>query len=782
MGNYFKALQETPKATLNRHLWYNVVCFALLGAARGVDEGLIGSTASLKSFSGQFGLTDPRLSERAKADKLSNITSMVQLTSIGGALIAFVISDRFGRIWATRFLCLLWITGTIVFITAETYGQVLAGRAIMGMGVGQTTVVAPVYLAEIAPRTVRGLCVTCFSGAVYLGIMLGYFAVFGASLHIADTSPAQWRVPTSLHAIFAGIIFLMSWTAIESPRYLCKKERFDEAETTLSKLRGLPKEDQYIQAELADIRDQLERERSETQGSSAISLMKELVATPANRYRLMLGIGSQLLGQWSGAGSVTLYAVQLFSLLGITGSSEQLLATAVFGIVKLVAALVCAFFLVDFLGRKRSLSIGIILQAISMGYIAIYLTAHPSIATSARGMSASARHAGTGAIVFIYVSGIGWAVGWNTIQYLLNAEIYPLRIRAFASSLTMTFHFANQYGNTKALPYMLLTDSLNPRGTFWFFFAVTLAGLLWVAVFVPETAGRSLEVISFRAIFRSNTYSHSTVAGSACDFGLLTTDQPKQIVLDAICQFRYLFIPDLKKISGQQLQTAIQPVMEALPLNSTDKQIMPTKKTLEKNKLAKLWDHLMSQDTLEQPSMRLLYIRAQPDVVLRETARNLADLQAKANSETAALEDLGAALSGTLVRLSTHLTTLNTLQEQAYHKLPGSSPSFSYDRTRTSISGGISTVRTLFYEQILMFFSTAGVWQVIERMARGCLFQALVQKMMNEALDATWTGIFLEILKPVTEVASELSKMLGIQKQHMPALLKNGEALKTERP
>ena len=120
---------------------------------------------------------------------------------------------------------------------------------------------------------------------------------------------------------------------------------------------------------------------------------------------------------------VTLYAVQLFSLLGITGSSEQLLATAVFGIVKLVAALVCAFFLVDFLGRKRSLSIGIILQAISMGYIAIYLTAHPSIATSARGMSASARHAGTGAIVFIYVSGIGWAVGWNTIQYLLNVRL-----------------------------------------------------------------------------------------------------------------------------------------------------------------------------------------------------------------------------------------------------------------------------------------------------------------------------------------------------------------------
>jgi len=81
-----------------------------------------------------------------------------------------------GRIWATRQLCAIWIIGVVVFITAAgSYGQVLAGRFIMGLGIGQTTVVAPAYLAEIAPRSIRGLCICIFSGSVYLGIMLGYF-------------------------------------------------------------------------------------------------------------------------------------------------------------------------------------------------------------------------------------------------------------------------------------------------------------------------------------------------------------------------------------------------------------------------------------------------------------------------------------------------------------------------------------------------------------------------------------------------------------------------------
>jgi alkylated DNA nucleotide flippase Atl1 len=96
----------------------------------------------------------------------------------------------------------------------------------------------------------------------------------------------------------------------------------------------------------------------------------------------------------------------------------------------------------------------------------------------------------------IYISGFGWALGWNSMQYLLTAELFPLRIRALATSMAMTLHFANQYGNSRAVPNMLLPVSdggITPKGTFWCFGAVTIIGGIWVWFSVPETAGRTLE-------------------------------------------------------------------------------------------------------------------------------------------------------------------------------------------------------------------------------------------------------------------------------------------------
>lgn len=125
-----------------------------------------------------------------------------------------------------------------------------------------------------------------------------------------------------------------------------------------------------------------------------------------------------------------------------------------------------------------------------MLYVAIFLTAVPGIADGEIKTTAQ-RHAATGAIVFIYFSGVGWALGWNSIQYLIGAEIFPLRVRSLGVSMIMCFHFVNQYGNTRAVPRMLIT--LSPNGTFWFFSAVTLLGLGFVWFFLPETAGKSLE-------------------------------------------------------------------------------------------------------------------------------------------------------------------------------------------------------------------------------------------------------------------------------------------------
>lgn len=436
---------------------------------------------------------------------------------------AFVVCDRIGRLWATRQLCVLWIIGIAIFMGSNgNLGAVYAGRFVAGLGVGQTVVVAPVYLAEIvspcisyyrcialpqltrcrdgqAPASVRGLCTCIFTGFVYIGIVLAYFTNYGCELHMGDNTHKRWEVPTSLHIIFAGLIFLLSFLQYESPRFLIKKGRFDQALTNLSRVRHLPPDHEYVVQEITAIHTAHEAEKEATMGSGPIGVLKEAFLVRSNLYRLYMASMAQILSQWSGAGSITLYAPDLFALLGITGNNESLLVTAVFGIVKLVAAIVCALFLVDVIGRKRALLLGITLQAISMLYVAAFLTDVPRMGIDDTfELPESKRGASRGAIAMIYISGAGWALGWNSMQYLLTAELFPLRIRALATSIAMTLHFVNQYGNSRAVPNMLLAPAaggISPKGTFWFFAVVTFIGGVWVWFSVPETAGRSLETI-----------------------------------------------------------------------------------------------------------------------------------------------------------------------------------------------------------------------------------------------------------------------------------------------
>jgi sugar porter (SP) family MFS transporter len=442
----------------------------------------------------------PRHKHHANAN--CRFRAMVQIGSVGGAFLAFILADRIGRLWATRQLCLVWMLGIVVFMTSTVgggrLGQVYAGRFIAGLGIGQTTVIAPVYISEIAPKSVRGLCTCVFSGSVYIGIMLAYFASWGSSLHISKTSPTSWEVPTSIHLMFAGLIFILSFFNYESPRYLIKAGKRENAVINLARVRGLPVEHEVVQSEIAEIENQLHEEQEATMGQGALGYLREMFCMPNNAYRLYIGLGSQILSQWSGAQSMTIYAPDFFALLGTKGQNEKLFATAIFGVVKFVAAIACALFLVDWIGRKRSLSIGIACQAISMAYLAAFLTAVPGIEEKGFEFTKSQKTASTVALVFIYISGFGWAMGWNSMQYLLNAEIYPLRIRAMSSSLVMCFHFVNQYGNSRAVPLMLLDHKeggLGPAGTFWLFTAITLIGGVWAWFTIPETSGRSLESI-----------------------------------------------------------------------------------------------------------------------------------------------------------------------------------------------------------------------------------------------------------------------------------------------
>ncbi|KAL2843726.1 general substrate transporter [Aspergillus pseudoustus] len=491
-----EGVHDTPREVWNWRFIWSATVFGLLGLSRGLDEALVGGMASLQSFKDEFHLEEG--SAGHQADVLSNITSMVQLGSIAGSLLAFFTCDRLGRVRSLQVLSLLWLVGFIIVVTSHgSVGQVLGGRFIAGLGIGMTVVVGPTYIAEIAPRSVRGMLTNIFAGSVYLGATIAFFSNWRASVNLPDSSRWQWVAPQFAHIGFAAFFLLLSFTVPETPRYYTIAGKHEQAEKSLIKLRNLDSSHPYIQAEIISIREQLEREQEGLRGVSRWGKIRELVMLPANRYRLMLGVMSQVLSQWSGASSITIYATEFFKVLGKTGQSEKLLASCILGIVKFVSAYLCAFFLIDFIGRRRSLYAGIAIQTICLAYIAIFLGVIGEDALERGHLNGTQQHAAVGAIAMIYLSGFGWAMGWNAFQYLVNADIWSLRLRALGSSLVMCLHFVNQFGNTKAVPSMLL--AMQSYGFFAFCAVVSFIGLVWVWFFVPELAGRSLE--SMDALF-----------------------------------------------------------------------------------------------------------------------------------------------------------------------------------------------------------------------------------------------------------------------------------------
>ncbi|KAI7279527.1 putative quinate permease [Hortaea werneckii] len=493
--NVFKmGATGVPKEALNWRLWFAVFVFGLLGAARGVDEGLITGVFNSDNFKESLGLD--QLDDDALAGVKGNVSSMVQLGSIPGALLAFFACDYLGRVWATRQLCVIWLIGIAIFMGNNgSMAAVYFGRFFAGIGIGETVVVGPVYLSEISPAPIRGLCTCAFTGAVYLGILIAYFANYGAELHLSG-GISRWMVPTSVHLMFGVIILFASIFASESPRHLMRKGKEQEAINVMAKLRGMEPTAPYVIDEIAGIAASLASEQEASAGMGWRGTVREILCIRRNAYRLFLTNFAQLMACWSGGSAITVYAPDLFKIVGITGEEQSLLSTAIFGVVKLVASVICALFLIDTIGRKRSIIAGIALQVIAFFYVAIFLNIVPIDRQENYQTSSSEQSASTGAIAMIYVSGAGWALGWNSGQYLLSSELFPLRIRAVCSSVTMAMHFIGQYTVNKALPSMLLySEGLTPSGTFYFFGVISVLGAIWVWLCVPEASGRSLESI-----------------------------------------------------------------------------------------------------------------------------------------------------------------------------------------------------------------------------------------------------------------------------------------------
>lgn len=252
---------------------------------------------------------------------------------------------------------------------------------------------------------------------------------YGTSLNIPDTSSAQWRIPLAIQSIPGGLLVISMFIVWESPRFLAQKNRMDECLSTLSRIRQLPPDHPYVQDEVSDMKDQLEREREINQGASYWQLLKELLAR-GNRNRLGFGIGMMVFQNLSGVNAINYYSPRIFSSLGIEGENE-LLATGLYAVVKLVSSSIFLILVLDRVGRRKALLVGSVGASLAMWYIGAYLYKVPP-----GDVGTQRTAAGWVAIIAIYIFVVFFTASWNGIAWIICSEIFPTRVRTMGVTIS----------------------------------------------------------------------------------------------------------------------------------------------------------------------------------------------------------------------------------------------------------------------------------------------------------------------------------------------------------
>lgn len=451
----------------------------------GYDTAVIGGTMALDSFVRDFGLTDVSASTRDTIQ--GNIVSTFQAGCFFGALLTFPIAERFGR-RRTIFLaaCVFLLGGTLMTAANGKMQMIIAGRAVAGLGIGASSMCVPVYISETAPPSIRGRLVGIFEIASQGGGMLGFWINYATSQTIDVDSVAQWTVPLAIQLI-PGLLLAVGMTFCpESPRWLARKDNFEAAEAVLVRIRGLDADHPYVRAEVAEIRRQVEQ-RS-TVKMTRKQQFKKLFA-PGVRNRMGIGMALMFLQSFTGVNIITYYAPRIFETLGISGTSNKLFSTGLYGVFKTLGMFAFTFFVVERVGRRKGLIWGAFLGSIPLWYIGGYVLRADPAAAAAAGHT---QRDGWGylAMAAIYVNAFIICATWQGITWTYASEIFPLDIRMLCVAITTADTWLGSFLIARTTPYMI--TGLGYGTYFVFGGVITLMGI-WAFFFVPETKGISLE-------------------------------------------------------------------------------------------------------------------------------------------------------------------------------------------------------------------------------------------------------------------------------------------------
>ena len=431
---------------LNGYLIKSTIVAALGGLLFGFDTAVIAGTTH--DLTQTYHLTPGLLG--------FTVASALYGTIIG-AMLAGWPGDRYGRRDSLRIMAVLYLVSALGCAFAWNWDALVAFRFIGGLGIGGSSVLGPMYIAEIAPAKWRGRLVGFFQFNIVFGILLAYFSNF--IIGQMQFGLAEWRWKLGVSAIPAVFFFAMLFGIPRSPRWLVKKRRVGEARDVL-KLSG----EKDFEAELQEIVQSIDAEHG--RGS-------EPLFTRKYRLPIFLAVSIAMFNQLSGINVILYYLNDIFAKAGFNKMSGDLQSVAI-GATNLIATLI-AMAIIDRVGRKKLLLIGSVGTAACMaGVASVFLT-----------------HTHDNLLVWLLIGYIAFfAFSQGAVIWVFISEVFPNRVRAKGQSLGTFSHWFMNALISGIFPLIAASSGGAP----FVFFSLMMVLQFFVVLFLyPETKGVSLE-------------------------------------------------------------------------------------------------------------------------------------------------------------------------------------------------------------------------------------------------------------------------------------------------
>ena len=441
--------------------WLAMLAFVVIlaGVLFGYDQGVI--SGALGGITATFKLS---------TFMQEVVTSWVTLGALVGALIAGGMADKYGRTRTLVIAGVLFALGAVLQSVAQGTGVLIAGRFVVGFGVGVASVAAPLYAAEMAPTATRGRFVSTYQLAITIGILLADIvdAVLSAS--------GRWRLMLGLSIVPGVLLVFVVLMMPESPRWLVKVGRRDDAKASLAKTQG--------GADVGGRIDAIERDASSTTQAA----WKD-VFMPAIRKALWVGVGLAVFQQITGINAVIYYSDEIFKFAGFTTPQQQTRATLIaIGLVNVLATFIAVAW-VDRFGRRPLLLAGLIGMTtglVAIGASFLFLDKNPS-----SGGGTSMVGVVTLVAMIIYIASFAFSLG--PVVWTMINEIFPNQVRGKAVAFCTAINWAAAF--LVSASFLSLVDAIGEATTFLLFAVACVVAFVWIRRRVPETKGKSLEEI-----------------------------------------------------------------------------------------------------------------------------------------------------------------------------------------------------------------------------------------------------------------------------------------------